>query len=118
MAKMIGTYLYLRLFMYVYGVPYFLQKLTESIEPQESSENLVDVSRFVKLQKNTIRILQHSDMSDFVFALHAHFPTHQQLEVVTRRRKKDMKWRDDLKNWSRQLDAPVPRVWSSICTPN
>jgi hypothetical protein len=87
------------------------------MELQESPENLVDVSRFAKLEENTIQILQHSDMSDFMFALHAHFPTRQQLEVVTRRRKKDLKWRDDLKHWSRQLDAPAPRVWSNLCIP-
>jgi len=86
------------------------------MELQESPENLVDVSRFAKLEENTIQILQHSDMSDFMFALHAHFPTRQQLEVVTRRRKKDLKWHDDLKHWSRQLDAPAPRVWSNLCT--
>jgi hypothetical protein len=85
---------------------------------QESSENLVDVSTFVRPKTNTFRILQHSDMSAFVFALHAHLPTRQQLQAVTRQRKKAQQFRDDLKNWSRPVDVPLPPVWSSACTPS
>lgn len=84
----------------------------------ESSENLVDVSTFVRPKTNTFRILQHSDMSAFVFALHAHLPTRQQLQAVTRQREKAQQFRDDLKNWSRPVDVPLPPVWSSACTPS
>ena len=72
---------------------------------------MVDVSQFIKVGKNTVRILQYVDMSASVFALHAHFPTRQQSESVTRRRMKDMQWRDDLKKWSQQIDIPLPDVW-------
>jgi hypothetical protein len=92
------------------------QKLMRIVEPQESPENLVDVSRLIRLRENTIRILQRSDMSGFVFVLHAHFPTRQQLEVVSRRRRKDLQWRDHLKHWTRQLDAPLPVAWSNACS--
>jgi len=78
----------------------------------ECSENLVDVSTFVRPKTNTFRILQHSDMSAFVCALCAHLPTPQQLQAITRQRKKVQQFRDDLKNWSRPLDVPLPPVWS------
>lgn len=59
---------------------------------------------------NTFQIHQRSDMSGFVFVLHAHFPTCQQLQVVARQREKSEQFRGDLKEWSRPLDAPLPLI--------
>jgi len=75
----------------------------------ESSENLVDISQFVRPKQNTIRILQTRDMSGFLFVLHAHSPTQQQLQVVDENREADQTWSDYLEKWKQPVD--VPMLW-------
>ena len=45
-------------------------------------------------------------MSSFLFALHAHFPTQQQLQVVDDRREEDQIWTNYLGKWEQPVDVP------------
>lgn len=46
-------------------------------------------------------------MSGFILALHAHFPTQKQLQLVDERRERDRVWYDYLKEWPQPVDVPL-----------
>ncbi|KAJ7090189.1 hypothetical protein B0H15DRAFT_251068 [Mycena belliarum] len=67
---------------------------------------MVDVSPFLVLGKNYLRIAQTRDMSKHWFILCAHHPTHSQLNTVARRRHKEREWTGWLEEISRPLQLP------------
>jgi hypothetical protein len=55
-------------------------------------DNCVDISAFIKSGKNTFSVVQQSDMSDYVFVLHAHHPTPVQLSYLASCRQRREDW--------------------------
>ncbi|KAG2131381.1 hypothetical protein DEU56DRAFT_814228 [Suillus clintonianus] len=45
-------------------------------------DNCIDVSAFVRSGNRAFSVVQQSDMSDYLFMLHAHSPTPQQLNYL------------------------------------
>jgi hypothetical protein len=65
---------------------------------------LVDISEFIFLGENTVKIQQENrDFSDYVLVLHVHNPTIQQLQEVVENRRKEMEWKDWLVEMTRPL---------------
>ncbi|KAG2360068.1 hypothetical protein BDR07DRAFT_1413573 [Suillus spraguei] len=50
-------------------------------------DNCVDISAFIRSGENAFSVVQQSDMSDYMFILHAHHPTpkeHEEWVKITR----------------------------------
>jgi hypothetical protein len=70
---------------------------------------MFDVTEFLELGENCLHIMQHSDMSQWIFVLHAHFPTTKQLAEVEKKRQLDKEWDDWVHQIrTRPLDADFP----------
>ncbi|KAH7920893.1 hypothetical protein BV22DRAFT_1050031 [Leucogyrophana mollusca] len=67
----------------------------------------VDVSSFTQLGKNTLLINQLCDASEYMFVLHAHYPTRAQLAALAaEKRRMDEQWAQSLS----ALKFPKPRA--------
>ncbi|KAG2071161.1 hypothetical protein BDR04DRAFT_524345 [Suillus decipiens] len=55
-------------------------------------DNCVDISAFIRSGENTFSVVQQSDMSDYMFILHAHHPTPVQLSYLASCRKRHEDW--------------------------
>ena len=65
----------------------------------------MDVSDFLELGNNVIHVQQRHNMSEFIFVLHAHFPTPAQLKELERRRQLNRDWNA----WLREVVRPPKR---------
>ncbi|KAF8163073.1 hypothetical protein B0H34DRAFT_794820 [Crassisporium funariophilum] len=83
-----------------------------------NADNLVDVSQFLSIGTNVIELNQRQDLSQYIFVLHAHYPTKTQLKQVEDGRQKDKEWHDWLLHISRPLQSKKPaiRAMSSATT--
>jgi len=73
---------------------------------QVTPDGLVDVSQFLFAGKNTIKLKQTTDMSQYIFVLHSHNPTRAQLREVDRRRQRDKEWQEWARHVSLSFDIP------------
>ncbi|KAG1843348.1 hypothetical protein DFJ58DRAFT_804567 [Suillus subalutaceus] len=55
-------------------------------------DNCVDISAFIQSGKNAFSVVQQSDMSDYMFILHAHHPTPVQLSNLASCRRRREEW--------------------------
>lgn len=55
-------------------------------------DNCVDISAFIRSGENAFSVVQQSDMSDYMFILHAHHPTPAQLSYLASCRQKREDW--------------------------
>jgi hypothetical protein len=76
-------------------------------------DDLFDLSPFMVLGKNTIRIIENTDMSQFVYCLRAHHPTQAQQSQLALKRRKEGEWDEELKNMCRPVALPSP-CWKQI----
>ncbi|KAG0696218.1 hypothetical protein DFH29DRAFT_813279 [Suillus ampliporus] len=67
-------------------------------------DNCVDVSAFIRSGENTFSVVQQSDMSEYVFMLHAHYPTAKQLGCLASCKRRRQDWVKTL----RALCKPEP----------
>ena len=73
---------------------------------QVTPDGMVDVTEFLELGPNCVHIRQYCDMSQWIFVLHAHFPTVKQLAEVTKKRQLDKEWDEwAQKVLTRRLDS-------------
>ncbi|KAJ7184182.1 hypothetical protein C8R46DRAFT_452421 [Mycena filopes] len=70
------------------------------------SNGLLDMSPFLVVGKNNLRIQQTRDMSEYWLLLCAHYPTRSQLNEVERRRHKEKNWSGWLDTFSQPLQLP------------
>ncbi|KDQ53172.1 hypothetical protein JAAARDRAFT_61465 [Jaapia argillacea MUCL 33604] len=70
------------------------------------ADGLVDISSMLKEGENKIQLVQTSDMTEFVFALHCHTPTPTQLRQERERRMKERSWTKCLESLSKPLAMP------------
>jgi len=76
---------------------------------QVTPDNMFDVTEFLELGENCLHIMQYADMSQWIFVLHAHFPTAKQLAEVEKKRQLDKEWEDWVHRIrTRPLDADFP----------
>ncbi|KAG1842919.1 hypothetical protein C8R48DRAFT_35797 [Suillus tomentosus] len=59
---------------------------------QVTPDNCVDISAFIRSGENAFSVVQQSDMSDYMFILHAHHPTPAQLSYLASCRQKREDW--------------------------
>ncbi|KAG1893148.1 uncharacterized protein F5891DRAFT_1067785 [Suillus fuscotomentosus] len=57
-----------------------------------TADNCVDISASIRSGENTFSMVQQSDMSDYMFILHAHHPTPAQLSYLASCRQKREDW--------------------------
>ncbi|KXN90503.1 hypothetical protein AN958_04175 [Leucoagaricus sp. SymC.cos] len=75
-----------------------------------TGDGFVDVSEFIVLGPNRLRLLQEDkDFSTYVFVLHAHNPTLNQLQEVVGHRRKEIEWKDWLVEIARPLSIGAPK---------
>ncbi|OAX35618.1 hypothetical protein K503DRAFT_356702 [Rhizopogon vinicolor AM-OR11-026] len=72
-------------------------------------DNCVDVSAFVRNGENDFSVVQQSDMSEYMFMLHAHHPTPAQLSYLA-------EYRREREEWARAIRAlykpePMESLW-------
>jgi hypothetical protein len=72
-------------------------------------DNCVDISAFIKSGENALSVVQQSDMSGYMFILHAHHPTPVQLSYL-------VSCRQNRENWEKTMHAlctsePAESVW-------
>ncbi|KAG2351981.1 hypothetical protein BDR07DRAFT_1399184 [Suillus spraguei] len=53
---------------------------------------IVSISAFIRSRENAFSVVQQSDMSDYMFILHAHHPTPVQLSYLASYRKRHEEW--------------------------
>lgn len=77
---------------------------------QVTPDGFVDVSQFLTVGRNVIKLSQTRDMSQYIFVLHAHCPTRAQLQEVDGRRRRDGKWQEWVGHMSRPFDIPLKPI--------
>ncbi|RDB21025.1 hypothetical protein Hypma_011394 [Hypsizygus marmoreus] len=69
---------------------------------------MIDVSEFLRIGENFVELVQHGDMSEYIFVLRAHHPTRAQIQQVEHRRNKDRDWHEWVAHMLQPLDVPIP----------
>jgi len=59
---------------------------------QATPDNLVDLSSFLVLGKNRLELRQQCDLRHYMFILHAHHPTRQQIQQIEDQQQKNKEW--------------------------
>ncbi|THH15588.1 hypothetical protein EW146_g4924 [Bondarzewia mesenterica] len=55
-------------------------------------DNVVDLSPYAQLGENHIELIQTADMSDYMFVIHAHYPTQNQMQELRKKRQADQEF--------------------------
>lgn len=72
-------------------------------------DNCVDISAFIKSGQNAFSVVQQSDMSDYMFILHAHHPTPVQLSYLASCRQRREDWVKITRAFS--ISEPTESLW-------
>lgn len=72
-------------------------------------DNCVDISAFIKSGQNAFSVVQQTDMSDYMFILHAHHPTPVQLSYLASCRQRREDWAKTTRAFC--TSGPTESLW-------
>lgn len=102
-----GLYLWLHLTLFVafivveYGQSNFFFYQSVLIP-----DGFVDIGSYIRLNENTIKLVQDGDLFAYVYCLHIHLPTLAQVQKLNQQIEKQEEWETWCKNVSGPLDLP------------